>query len=295
MTIQQLISLAIQGSMALMVFCIGLHARFADVLYLLRRTSLLVRSLLAMNVIMPAVAVAIALWLDVDHALKVALIALSVAPVPPILPGTQLKAGGRESYVVGLLSTAALVSIVLVPALAEVIGRIFGQEVRTAPSAIAWVVLTSITAPLVAGVVVGRLAPKLAALLARPLSLLATIVLVVAFLPVLLKIWPAIVASFGNFTFLTIVAFCAIGIVVGHVLGGPDREDRTVLALATASRHPAVALAIVHNTNELLPVLGIVLVVLIVGAVLGAVYTKLTARTRARSTRRPSAAGSSST
>jgi BASS family bile acid:Na+ symporter len=286
MTLQQLISLGIQGSMALMVFCVGLHARFDDVLYLLHRPSLLIRSLLAMNIIMPAIAVGIALAFDLDHALKVALIALSVSPVPPILPGTQLKAGGRESYVVGLLATAAIVSIVFVPAVAALIGRLFGQEVRTAPSAIAWVVLTSIVAPLVAGVVVGRLAPKLAALLARPVSLLATVVLVVAFLPVLLKIWPAIVASFGNFTFATILAFCAIGIAVGHVLGGPDREDRTVLALATASRHPAVALAVVHDTGELLlPVLGIVLVALIVGAVLGAAYTKLTARATSPSER----------
>jgi bile acid:Na+ symporter, BASS family len=278
MTLQQIISLGIQGSMALMVFCVGLHARFDDVLYLLRRPSLLIRSLLAMNVIMPAIAVAIALWLDVDRALKIALIALSVSPVPPILPGSQLKAGGRESYVVGLLATAALVSIVFVPAVAALIGRLFGQEVRTPPSAIASVVVTSILAPLVVGVVVRRLAPTLAARLARPLSLLATVVLVVSFLPALLKIWPAIAASFGNFTFVTIVAFCILGIAAGHLLGGPDKEDRTVLALATASRHPAVALAVAHDTSDLLPVLGIVLVALIVGAVLGAVYTKLMAR-----------------
>jgi BASS family bile acid:Na+ symporter len=278
MTPQQLISLGIQGSMALMVFCVGLHARFDDVLYLLRRPSLLTRSLLAMNVIMPAVALAIAFWLDVDRALKVALIALSVSPVPPILPGSQLKAGGRESYVVGLLATAALVSIIFVPAVAALIGRLFGQEVRTAPSAIASVVVTSILAPLAAGVVVSRLAPKLAASLVRPVSLVATIVLVVSFLPVLLKIWPAIAGSFGNFSLVTIVAFSALGLAAGHVLGGPDKEDRAVLALATASRHPAVALAVVHDDSALLlPVLGIVLVALIVGAVLGAVYRKAVA------------------
>src|SRR5262249_30035923 len=152
----------------------------------------LVRSLLSMNVIMPAIAVAIAYWLDVDHALKVALITLSVSPVPPFLPGTQLKGGGRESYVVALLATASLVSIVFVPSVAALIGRIFGQEVRTAPSAIAWVVVTSILAPLLAGIVINRLAPKVAALIARPLALLGAVVLVVAFLPVLLKIWPAI-------------------------------------------------------------------------------------------------------
>lgn len=32
--------------------------------------------------------------------------------------------------------------------------------------------------------------------------------------------------------------------MVGHPLGGPDLEDRTVLALSTASRHPGVAMAV---------------------------------------------------
>ena len=180
--------------MALMVFCVGLHARIADLAYLVERPSLLLRSLLAMNVIMPAIAVGIALAFDLNHPLEVALIALAVSPVPPILPGNQLKAGGRSSYVVGLLVTTALVSIVFVPTAAVLIGRVFGYEVHTAASAIAWIVVTSILAPLLAGVVVRRLAAGIAARIAGPLSHVATIVLVVAFLPVLLKIWPAIVA-----------------------------------------------------------------------------------------------------
>jgi len=288
MTVAQAISFGIQGSMALMVFCVGLHARIADVAYLVQRPGLLVRSLLAMNVIMPAVAITIALAFDLNHALKVALVALAVSPVPPILPGTQLKAGGRSCYVVGLLATAALVSILFVPAAAAAIGRIFGQEVRTPPSAVAWIVMTSILAPLIAGVVVARWLPAMAERIATPLSHAATIVLVVAFLPVLLKIWPAIVGSFGNFSLLTIVVFVAVGLAVGHVLGGPASADRRVLALATASRHPAVALAVVHDTGDLLlAVLGMVLVALIVGALLGAVYTHGVGRSSAPTGGRP--------
>jgi hypothetical protein len=94
----QTISLAIQGSMALMVFCIGLHATLDDLVYLLRKPGLLARSLLSMNVIMPAVAVTIALAFDLDRDLKAVLIALSLSRVAPILPGSQLKKGGRESY-----------------------------------------------------------------------------------------------------------------------------------------------------------------------------------------------------
>jgi BASS family bile acid:Na+ symporter len=278
-TITQLISLGIQVSMGLMVFCVGLHARAEDIVYLLRKPGQLVRSLVAMNVIMPAVAVTIALaFPSLDRSLRVALIALSVAPIPPILPGTQLKAGGRSSYVVGLLAIAALVSIVTVPVTAAFIGRIFGQEVNTDAAAIAWIVGTSLLGPIVAGIVVERFAPAFAERIGRPLSLFATALLVVSFLPVLLKIWPAIVASFGNFTLLTIGVFVAIGLAVGHLLGGPAREDRSVLALATASRHPGVALAVAHDTASLMSVLGIVLVCLIVGALFGAVYTKWIAR-----------------
>ena len=38
--------------------------------------------------------------------------------------------------------------------------------------------------------------------------------------------------------------FVLVGLGVGHWLGGPQAEDSTVLALSTASRHPAIALAV---------------------------------------------------
>jgi BASS family bile acid:Na+ symporter len=133
-------------------------------------------------------------------------------------------------------------------------------------------------APILAGVVLGRLAPSFAARAARPLALFATVLLVVSFLPVLLRIWPGIVGAFGNFSLLAILCFVTAGLGVGHLLGGPATEDRRVLALATASRHPAVAMAVAHDTGDLLPVLGMVLVALISAAVLGAIYVKLLGR-----------------
>jgi len=42
----------------------------------------------------------------------------------------------------------------------------------------------------------------------------------------------------------------AIGLATGHLLGGPDPGNRTVLALSTASRHPAVALAVTVAAGE---------------------------------------------
>ncbi|HEX5046157.1 MAG TPA: Na+-dependent transporter [Gammaproteobacteria bacterium] len=279
MTITQLISISIQGSMALMVFCVMLDARLADLVYLWRRPSLLARSLLSMNVLMPAIAIAIAFsFADLDRSLKIALIAMSVSPVPPFLPSTEVKAGGRTPYVVGLLAVSALSSIVFVPAAAAFIGRLFGEEVHTDASKIAFIVGSSLLAPLVLGIAVGRLAPSAAKKISRPLSIFAALLLVAAFLPVLAKIWPAIAASAGNYTLLTIVAFAVAALVAGHLLGGPAAQDRTVLALSTTSRHPGVALAIANGTPSVVPVIGVVLVCVVTGAVLGALYVKVTGR-----------------
>jgi BASS family bile acid:Na+ symporter len=40
--------------------------------------------------------------------------------------------------------------------------------------------------------------------------------------------------------------FVLAGLVVGHLIGGPAASDRSVLALATACRHPAVAMGVAH-------------------------------------------------
>jgi BASS family bile acid:Na+ symporter len=108
------------------------------------------------------------------------------------------------------------------------------------------VVVISILAPLAAGTAVKRLAPAMGQRLAGPLSTAGTVLLVVAVLPVLIKLRLAIVSLIGNHTPLAIVTFVLVGLLVGHMLGGPDHDDRTVLALSTATRHPGVAIGIAH-------------------------------------------------
>jgi bile acid:Na+ symporter, BASS family len=54
----------------------------------------------------------------------------------------------------------------------------------------------------------------------------------------------AVLSLVRDGTILTLTAFALIGLIIGHLLGGPELGHRTVLALSTASRHPAVALAI---------------------------------------------------
>jgi BASS family bile acid:Na+ symporter len=244
MNIAEIVVLMVQASILLLVFELGLHATLADATYLLRRPGLLLRSLLAMNVVVPFFAALLAATFALHFPVKVALLLLAVSPVPPILPGKQLRLGGRSNYVYGLLVAAALCSIVLAPLTIEVLGWIFSRDARTSPALIAKVVLISVIVPLGIGIAVRHFAPAFAERVAPWAARIGIVLLVAGLLPILVSAWPGIVSLVGNGTILAIAAVVLVGLAAGHVLGGPDPEDRGVLAIASAMRHPGVALAI---------------------------------------------------
>jgi bile acid:Na+ symporter, BASS family len=94
-------------------------------------------------------------------------------------------------------------------------------------------------------------------------------------LVILVKLWPAIVSLVGDGTLLAMIAFAVIGLAVGHFLGGPRTAERSVLALACSSRHPAIAIAIAQvnfPSQNLVP--AAVILYLLVSTVLAAPYMK---------------------
>src|SRR4029434_8075516 len=108
MTLAQLIPLALQSSIAILLFCIAVKSSWRDIKLLLDRPGLLGRSFLAMNVIMPTFAVGLSLAFKFNNALEIAFIALAIAPIPPILPKKELKAGGTSSYIIRLLAVTSV-------------------------------------------------------------------------------------------------------------------------------------------------------------------------------------------
>ena len=275
MSVVQVIGLAIQVSLAAIVFSVGMETNRGDILSLLRRPGLLLRSILAMNIVMPVIAALLVAVFHLDPPVEIALIALAVSPVPPVLPGKQIKAGASPAYAVGLLAAAAIAAIVLVPLSIEVLGRVFGRDVNVPVRVVVKAVALSVLLPLVAGALVRRIAPGFAARVSPVLSKLATVLLVAAFIPALVVAWPELRALIGNFTLVAIVGIVVAGILVGHILGGPHEGDRTALALSTASRHPGVAVAVAHAISPGdKSVVMAVLLAFLVAAIATAPYAK---------------------
>ena len=222
-----------------------MHSRPRDAISLVRQPGLLGRSVLSMNVVMPLVAAGLALAFDLPGDVKVALVALAVSPVPP-LAATQGAQGGRGRLLrVGLSVTVALLAIVTVPVTGSWLASAFGRAGEIAPLTVAKTVLITVLVPLAVGMAVQRWLPAWPQKLARPLSLFGIGLLVASALPLLVRGLADVKALFGaGAGVLAIAGMAIVGLAVGHVLGGPDPDSRTVLALSTASRHPAVALAV---------------------------------------------------
>src|SRR5262245_30675485 len=107
MDLKQIVMLALQVSILLTVFGFGLRATVDDLLYLVRRPGLFVRAILAVFVIMPIVAVLLARMFNFPT-VKIALVALAISPVPPILPTKETKAGGHAAFALGLMAWLSL-------------------------------------------------------------------------------------------------------------------------------------------------------------------------------------------
>jgi BASS family bile acid:Na+ symporter len=244
MDLKQLVVLALQISIFATVLGFGLTSTTGDLLYLWRRPGLLARSLLAMLVLMPLVAVVLVRTFDFPLAMQAALVALAISPVPPLLPNRENKVVGSAPYGLGLMATAGVLSIAVVPLAVELLQRVFDRPLGFSAASIAVVMLTMVLAPLGVGVAVRSLLPAVADRTARPVATIAKVLLVLAALPLLVVAAPAVWAIVGDGTILAILAFVAAGLAIGHTLGGPEPDHAAVLALSTACRHPAVALAV---------------------------------------------------
>jgi BASS family bile acid:Na+ symporter len=268
MSAARLIPLALNVSLFLTVFAVGLRTQAGDATYLWRERSLLLRSILAMNVIVPAVALWVAVVLPVHDAVKIAIVALALSPVPPFLPGKVGKTGGDSGYAVSLMVTTALLTLVTLPASFLLLSNLVGRELHVPLATIMRILGTGIILPLAAGMALRALSEPVAASVARVVGIIAPLLLLGAFGALIAASWPAMRGLIGNGTVVVFIALTMISLSVGYALGGPKHDDRIVLMFAATARHPAVAMALAASARpDLMAASAAVLFSLIIGTV----------------------------
>ena len=109
--------------------------------------------------------------------------------------------------------------------------------------------------------------------IAKPVGLFAKIMLMAGLLVTLVFALPKSLALIGNGTIVALIAFIIVGLLVGHLLGGPGPEEQITLSLSTACRHPALAIALAAaNIPNEHNVFSAILLYLVLNAVITAAY-----------------------
>jgi BASS family bile acid:Na+ symporter len=263
MSLQDLVLVGLAVSIFLSVLTVGMRVEPADLKYLLSEPARLGRSLLAMIVLAPAVTILVCKTFSLHPAVIVALVTLSIAPVGALFSKAMLPlvVPGHAAYARGLFFATTVLSVILTPLAVEVIQWIFGGHEHVNPLMVAEVVLSSVLLPLGIGLALGR---RTAAKRWIPaIQKVSGLVLLICALVLIVGAWPLMASLVREGTLTAIVVIALLGLLAGHVLGGPDEDDRTVLAFATVSRHPGVAVAVASLTDQKLAPVGVLLAVLV--------------------------------
>jgi len=230
--------LLIKLSVGAMILAVGMGATFADVAYLWRRPALLLRSVLAMYVLVPLAAFVLAEFLPLAPGVRVALLVIAVSAGAPLLP-RRLRFGGSP-YVFSLVVTSSLLAIVLVPAWLAVLSRHFDVAIHVGTADVAAVLARAFLLPLVIGILLGmalrRVVPARTERIADTVFALAAVVLAVATLILIADQWQVFTEVRGP-GIVALLALMVISVAIGHALGGPNPDDRTALAIACCTRH----------------------------------------------------------
>ncbi|MGD8953118.1 MAG: hypothetical protein PVI45_01980 [Desulfobacterales bacterium] len=260
----------LKASIAALIFAIGMTATTEDIVYLWRRPALLLKSIIAMYIVMPAVAVLMAWTLDLPPRTELALVVLAICAGAPLLPKKLIKFGGDPSYVFSLIVTTSLLAIVTVPASLHFLAEIISFDTSAVtPSQVARIILKTFLLPLGVGMLFRLAVPALADRFGDSLLKIASAVMALCALAAL-AVGFRLIFEVGLPSLTAFAAFTLSAIVVGHLLGGPNRIS---LAIACASRHIGLALLIAANARGQ-HALALVVAYLLASAVVSIPYVR---------------------
>lgn len=269
---QQIVQLLFAISLAGLVAAVGLDSSLSELTSLFRRPARLAKAVLVVNVVVPIVALGLVSLFPLSPAARGGILLMAVSPVPPLMAGKAIRAGGGKAYSYGLYAALALLSTIVVPLTVSIVGGLRGVSIPLGPLAVAANVALTVMLPLAVALFVRRLWPAFAERRSSLVARSATLLLVATIIPVVISVWPAMVALAGAGTMLAMALIAALALTAGHALGGPDPGDRAALAMAAATRHPGIALMIAGAAGADRAVTAAILEFLLVGMVVALPY-----------------------
>ena len=230
----------------------------------LRNVRLVVLALVANFVLMPLGAFALAKVLWLDEPLGVGLLMLGCAAGAPFLPKLAELAKGNLPFGVGVMVLLMVITVAYLP----IVLPVLLPGVTVNPVKIAQSLVLLMLLPLAIGLFVKARYQATAARVKPALDWLSNVSLILLMVLITVVNFDKVLQVFGTRGILAGLLFIALGFCIGWLLGGPGKDTRTVLALATAQRNIAAALVVGSQSFSDPKVVVMVIVVAIVGLII---------------------------
>jgi BASS family bile acid:Na+ symporter len=244
----------------------------------LLKPSLLGRTLLSVNVLVPVALLVILLVLgpiEIPVNTQIALIILAAAPGAPLLTVRAMKAGGDFLYAADLQVAVSLMATLTAPLTLWLFARLLPSIPAEAvqPLAVLKIVVLVQLLPIALGMAVRAFRAEWADWLVGYVANVSR-VLFLGLLIVLLIIGAPTLVGGGIGGAVAILLFSLACLGIGHLLGGPGLRFRSTLAIGSLARNIGLALLIARVNNAVVDLLPTIIAFLLIGAITGIVYSK---------------------
>ncbi len=244
------------------MFSLGLSLTMKQILDPLKNSRMVIMALAANFVFVPILAYALALLFNLDESLRIGLILLSTAAGAPFLPKLVDVAKGNIAFSVGLMVLLMVVTIIYLP----LVLPLLLADVQVNPWDIAQSLIFMMLIPLVVGLFIKARYEEAAAKMQPTFGMASNIALLTLTVLGLVLNFSSMIALVGSLGILAGIVFILVSLIIGYLLGGSDRKDKSVMGLGTAQRNISAAL-VVAAQNFSADVITYLMVIAIIGLV----------------------------
>lgn len=251
-----------------LLLSVSLRVSFRDFQALFKKLGLLVRSLLAILIIAPLAALAVSFDPNFPRHARLAMLLLAAAPGAPLTSQKSIQVGTPAAMALGLQVLVSILAVATTPLTVWFFGWVYSKEAWISPLLVLRQIALLLLVPLSAGLFIRAYRPELADRLAYRISVVANGgMAVLSMFAGLFGIWLAV--EIGLRSALPICLVSIASLMAGHVLGGPDRQFQSAVAVTSVTRNGGLALLIAKinlpKDAELYPVLFCIFVNAIAG------------------------------
>jgi BASS family bile acid:Na+ symporter len=233
----------------------------------------MLRSLLAILVLVPLAALGIVLWLKPAPAVGVGLAILASSPAAPFQLANIAKKGGSMVYLGAIHLSVAWLAVFTVPVVLYLFSEALGFRAEFGVLGVARVVGTLILLPVGLGILVNASRPAIADRIGPPIGKIAELVLYLLLIPILVKSFDLLL-KMDAWSYFVMFVFILVNLTIGHVLGPSDPKERTTLAMECGARNIGLALTIGALNFSQEKALAVYIPYIVLFAVTSTVYLK---------------------